>query len=104
MRASLYGEFDTISERIAWFVFPAQGTMKAIQRTASFDPYPLEEVDIGKHLAAVARCCAARGGAVCRDMATRDQMDYPASADIMEGAVRVLDKGLRSLESLLPLA
>ena len=101
LRASLDGEIDTLAERIAQLGFPAHGTLQAIQQATSFDPYPLEEVEIGKHLAALAQRYAALGGAVRRDIATLDEMGDPASADILTGTARVLDKGLWFLEAHL---
>lgn len=98
-RAELDANTDTIAERIVQLGGLARGTTQAVAEVTTLKPYPLDIVKIDDHLAALAERYGKVANEVRAGIAAVEAAGDAATADLLTGYSRALDKALWFLEA-----
>lgn len=101
LRGELDAEIDTVAERVAQLGQTALGTLQVAAKATALEAYPTKGHAISDHLEALASRYGSVGNQARKDIATLEELDDPASADILTAMSRVLDKGLWFIEAHL---
>ena len=92
---------DTLAERISAIGGTARGTIAAVARGSSLQPYPEDLSAEPAHLAALADRMAGFGAAVRTAIAAADKLGDAGTADLFTAISRDADKQLWLLEAHL---
>lgn len=101
MTDSYDGHADDIAERITALGGTAMGSVQAVEKATSLDPFPAEVFDGMKVVEALADRTAALAKSVRKGIDEADEAGDADAADILTGLSRQLDKNLWFLEAHL---
>ncbi len=93
---------DMLAERAGGLGGTAQGTLPVVTKRTFLVPYPLGIADVSQHIFAVAAALAAFGQSTRDAIATTDDLDDKATADLFTEITRGIDQNVWFVESHLP--
>ncbi len=98
---SVEDQVDTIAERITALGGTAYGTIAAVARTTSLDPYPEDLAEGPQHIEALASALARFGKQIRKGIDQADKLGDADTADLFTGVSRETDKSLWFVEAHL---
>jgi starvation-inducible DNA-binding protein len=98
---SVEDQIDTIAERITALGGTAYGTIAAVARTTSLDPYPEDLAEGAQHIVALASALARFGKQIRKGIDQADKLGDADTADLFTGVSRETDKSLWFVEAHL---
>jgi starvation-inducible DNA-binding protein len=101
LAGALDAPIDEMAERITALGGTAGGTLAAVARKSSLEPYPADIVAGADHLEALARAVAAFGREVRRAIGQAGELGDEGTADLLTGLSQEIDKQLWLLEAHL---
>lgn len=101
MTDSYDGHVDDMAERITALGGTAMGSVQAVEKATSLEPFPAELFDGMKIVEALAERTAALAKSVRKAIDETDEAGDADAADILTGLSRQLDKNLWFLEAHL---